>query len=93
MKIILVPFISFGYLCSFDAFEFIDTVSPRPILLIAGTKADTLYFSQVAYDKAKEPKELFLVEGATHVDMYDKPQYVEPAVKKLTEFYKKYLSE
>lgn len=87
----ITPFISFGYLCSFDAFEFIDTVSPRPILLIAGSKADTLYFSEVAMKKAKEPKELFIVEGATHVDMYDKPQYVEQAVNKLTEFFNKYL--
>lgn len=87
----IMPFISFKLLARFDAFEFIDTVSPRPILLIAGTNADTLYFSQIAYDKAKEPKELFLIEGATHIDLYDKPQYVEPAVKKLTEFFEKNL--
>ena len=43
------------------------------------------------YDIAKEPKELFVVEGATHVDLYDKPQYVDQAVAKLAEFFGKYL--
>lgn len=37
--------------------------------------------------KAREPKELFLIEGATHIDLYDKPEYVGPAVKKLTTFF------
>ena len=66
-------------------------ISPRPLLMIAGTKADTRYFSEMAIEKAKKPRELFLVEGATHVDMYDKEQYVDPAVEKLSNFYKQYL--
>jgi len=41
--------------------------------------------------KAKAPRELFLVEGAMHVDMYDKEQYVDPAVEKLSNLYKDYL--
>jgi fermentation-respiration switch protein FrsA (DUF1100 family) len=36
-------------------------------------------------------KELFIVEGATHIDMYDRPQYVTPAVAKLKEFFDKAL--
>lgn len=64
----------------------IETISPRPILLIVGSKADTIYFSQNAYDKANEPKELYRIEGATHVDLYDKMEYVGPAVEKLNDF-------
>ena len=82
---------SLDRLAAFDAFQFLDTVSPRPILLIVGSLADTIFFSQEAYDIAKEPKELFVVEGATHVDLYDKPQYVDQAVAKLAEFFGKYL--
>lgn len=82
---------SLDRLAAFDAFQFLDTVSPRPILLIVGSLADTIFFSQEAYDIAKEPKELFVVEGATHVDLYDKPKYVDQAVAKLAEFFGKYL--
>jgi uncharacterized protein len=59
--------------------------------MIAGTDADTLYFSEQAIAKAGEPKELFRIEGATHVDLYDKPQYVGPAVEKLADYFGKYL--
>jgi fermentation-respiration switch protein FrsA (DUF1100 family) len=45
--------------------------------------------SDEAYAKAREPKELFIVDGATHIDMYDKPQFVAPAVAKLKEFFAK----
>jgi hypothetical protein len=77
---------------SFFAFEALETISPRPILLIAGSKADSLYFSEDALKKASTPKELFLVPGATHIDMYDKPQYVEPAVARLKEFFGRHLA-
>lgn len=75
----------------YSSYEHVDMISPRPLLMIAGTKADTRYFSEMAIEKAKKPRELFLVEGATHVDMYDKEQYVDPAVEKLSNFYKQYL--
>ncbi|KQQ75697.1 hypothetical protein ASF73_07855 [Xanthomonas sp. Leaf131] len=77
---------------AFYAFEAMDSISPRPVLMIAGDKADSLYFSQDAYGKAIEPKELFLVAGATHIDMYDKPQYVGPAVQKLSNFFDSHLA-
>ena len=76
-------------LAAWDAFQYIDTVSPRPLLFIVGEKADTLYFTEDAYSKAKEPKEIFTINGATHVDLYDKPEYVNQVVRKLTEFFDK----
>ena len=77
---------------AFSAFDQIETISPRAILLIAGSNADSLYFSENAYQKASQPKELFLVQGATHIDMYDRPQHVEPAIAKLQDFFHKQLS-
>ena len=53
--------------------------------------ADTLYNRQDAYEKAKEPKELFVIPAASYIDLYDKPQYVTPAVVKLKEFFGKAL--
>ncbi len=54
---------------------------------MAGSKAVTLFWSEEAYQKAKDPRELFIVDGATHIDMYDKPQFVTPAVANLSEFF------
>jgi len=49
----------------------IKEVSPRPMLLIAGEKAHSRYYSEDAYKEAKEPKELIIVPDADHVDLYD----------------------
>lgn len=78
---------------AFFPFTQIETISPRPILLIAGSKADTKFWSDKAYELAKEPKERFIVEGATHIDMYDQLQYVNPAVERLNSYFKRYLVE
>jgi fermentation-respiration switch protein FrsA (DUF1100 family) len=77
---------------AFFPFEQLDTISPRPLLLIAGSRADTLFWSREVHQKAKEPKELFVVEGATHIDLYDRPQFVAPAVARLTAFFSQHLS-
>ncbi len=76
-------------LAAWDAFSHIDTVAPRPILFIVGSEADTLYFTNTGYKKAKEPKEIFTIQGATHVDLYDKPKFVNQAVTKLVDFFNK----
>jgi len=46
-------------------------IAPRPILLIHGENAHSRYFSETAYQAAAQPKELLIVEGANHVDLYD----------------------
>mgnify|MGYP001210803611 CR=1 FL=1 len=71
--------------------EHMELISPRPVLLIAGERAETLRFSQQAYDRAQQPKELLVIPGASHFDLYDKPEYVTPAVEKLAEFFGKHL--
>ena len=49
----------------------IDEISPRPLLLIHGQKAHSRYFSETAYKAAAEPKELIIIKGPNHVDLYD----------------------
>jgi len=49
----------------------IKEISPRPILLIHGEKAHSRYFSETAYAAAAEPKELVIIKGASHTDLYD----------------------
>jgi uncharacterized protein len=52
-------------------------------------KTDTLYMTQDAYQKASnaKSKELFLIDGATHIQTYLKPEYVSQAVDKLQTFF------
>ncbi|GAB6175565.1 alpha/beta hydrolase [Desulfobaculum senezii] len=50
----------------------IASISPRPILFIIGENAHSRYFSEDAFKKANQPKELVVVPGANHVDLYDK---------------------
>ena len=78
---------------AFFPFDQLDMISPRPVLLIAGSKADTLFWSQDVIKKAKEPKELHIVEGATHIDLYDRPQFVTPAIKKLAAYFGSHLGQ
>ena len=65
-----------------------DLIAPRPILLIVGTRAVTSWMSVHAYQRAQTAKELYWIEGATHVDLYDKDEYVTPAVAKLADFFR-----
>lgn len=51
---------------------YIQEISPRPILLIAGENAHSRYFSEDAYKAAAEPKELLIIKNANHVDLYDR---------------------
>ena len=50
----------------------IKEISPRPMLLVHGEKAHSRYFSETAYAAAAEPKELVIVPGTNHVDLYDR---------------------
>ena len=52
--------------------SYIKEISPRPLLIIAGEKAHSRYFSETAFENANEPKELVIVPNAVHVDLYDK---------------------
>jgi len=76
-------------LMAWDATDQIELIN-QPLLMIAGSKADTKYMTDEAFIKATNAKnkELFLIEGATHIQSYWKPEYVKKAVNKLLEFYK-----
>ena len=82
---------SLAPMMNFFPFTQIETISPRPLLFIVGENAVSKYFSEDAYEKAAEPKELFVVPGATHVDLYDQPKYLKITLPKLDTFFKQYL--
>jgi fermentation-respiration switch protein FrsA (DUF1100 family) len=68
---------------------YIREISPRPILFVHGEKAHSRYFSETAYAAAAEPKELVIVPGAVHVDLYDRKDKIP--FDKLTAFFKQHL--
>lgn len=76
-------------LMTWDATSNMDLIN-QPLLMMAGSKADTKYMTDEAFSKATnaKSKELFVIDGATHIQSYWKPEYVGKAINKLVEFYK-----
>jgi hypothetical protein len=70
---------------NFPLLNYVDTISPRPILFIMGENAHSRYFTEDAYKKASEPKELYIVPGARHIDLYDRTDMIP--FDKLTSFF------
>ena len=83
----LMPWSSIDRMTFFDAFQSAHLIAPRPLLLIVGRKAVTSWMSVNAYQRARAPKELHWIEGASHLALYDKEEYVGPAVARLTDFF------
>ncbi|WP_206617495.1 alpha/beta hydrolase [Geovibrio thiophilus] len=75
-------------LMNFDATNNMDLIN-QPLLMMAGSNADSLYMTQDAFKKAvnAKNKELFLIDGATHIETYWKPQYVNQSMEKLIQFF------
>lgn len=71
---------------NFRALDFIDEISPRPILFVVGDRAHSKAFSEKAYGNAAEPKELYFVEDAEHIDLYDRVDRIP--FDKLESFFK-----
>lgn len=78
-------FTSQSALMNFYPFAMIKEISPRPILFIVGEKAHSRYFSEDAYEQANEPKELYVVPEANHVDLYDQMDKIP--FNKITDFF------
>ena len=75
---------------NFYPFNDIETISPRPMLFITGDQAHSKEFSEDAFKRAAEPKELHIVPGAGHVDLYDRVNLIPWG--KLTAFFGKHLA-
>src|SRR3954470_13643572 len=75
---------------NFYPFNDIETISPRPLLFITGDQAHSREFSEDAYKRAAEPKELLLVPGTGHVDLYDRVNVIP--WDKLEAFFNRHLA-
>lgn len=85
----LFPMSSMDKMLAFSVFTLIPDLLTQPLLLVAGSIADTKIFSDQAYALSNGPKELFVIDGATHIDLYDVPEYLDQVVPKLASFFGK----
>lgn len=81
---------SMDLIFNYSSYAFNDLISPRPLLMIVGSEAETIYFSEEAIERAAEPKELFLVPGKTHISLYDD---LSGHIEKLVDFMTKALCQ
>ncbi|KAL6864053.1 alpha/beta-hydrolase [Trichoderma novae-zelandiae] len=75
-----VPPQSYDLMVSYDSFNLQHLIAPRPLLMIAGSEAQTLHYSRTAIGVARGPKELFVVPGKNHFDLYDNLRESGPKV-------------
>ena len=71
----------------FDAFSRLDLIGSRPVAMIVGRAAETSWMSIDAFQELAGPKALHWIDGATHVDLYDREKYVGQAVDILAAFF------
>lgn len=74
---------------NFNLLDYIDEISPRPILFIIGENAHSKSYSEVAYKKALQPKEIYTVKNADHIDLYDNVKLIP--FDKIESFFKENL--
>ena len=64
----------------------------QPVLLIVGERADSEWQTERLYQALPGPdKEIYTIPGYSHIDLYDRPGAVNPAIEKLTAFFKRTL--
>jgi fermentation-respiration switch protein FrsA (DUF1100 family) len=86
-----VPLVNFARILGFSAFSVADLVV-QPVLFVAGSQAESLWQSRETFDALKAAgKEFFIIDGANHIDLYDREPYVSQAVAKMSEFFAKHL--
>jgi fermentation-respiration switch protein FrsA (DUF1100 family) len=77
---------SLSYMVFFTGFDLVEAFLTQPLLVIAGSEAGSLWHSQELYAKAPGPKELVMIDGATHMDLYDGSR-VDEVVSALSPFF------
>lgn len=76
---------------AFSAFDGVASFLTQPALFITGSRAGSQWHSQDAYRLAKGDKDLFIVDGATHMTLYDGKEHVAQAVGRMAPFFKRTL--
>lgn len=88
----LCLFRGFADRLAFNSFALIPDFLTQPLLVIVGSKAGSRWMGEKAVELSTHEKELYVIDGATHVSLYDIPEDVNRAMAKLTEFFERHLS-
>ncbi|WZB75318.1 alpha/beta hydrolase [Achromobacter insuavis] len=73
---------------TYDAYHKAEAFLTQPILAVAGSNAGSKWMSDDLIARAaSQDKQLHVVNGADHMDLYDVPKYVDEAVSKLAPFF------
>ncbi|WP_419827545.1 hypothetical protein [Sphingomonas sp.] len=86
--------LSLGPLMAFDAFHLVGELLTQPIqVIVAGRLGTTFQFEdgKQLFARATNKKDMLVIEGAGHYELYDKDEYVDQAVERLAGFYMEYL--
>lgn len=87
-----IVFSGFDKLLRYDAFQMMTEMWSHPLLVFTGSLADTRPFAEQAVSLAGDlAEELVVVEGATHIDLYYKEQFVDPVVAQIADFFEKHI--
>jgi fermentation-respiration switch protein FrsA (DUF1100 family) len=88
-------FISMDAVMAFDAFYLIETLLTQPLQIIVGSQQGAFGSNRDGHElyqrAASTKKDLLVMEGASHFDLYDNPKYVDKAIEKFVDFYDTYL--
>lgn len=85
--------LSIRELLTFDAAIGADFIGPTPTLIVHGRTDDFCSpdGAQNAHDRISGTKELMWLDTTNHIDLYDEPAYVEPAIDRITEWMAEHL--
>jgi fermentation-respiration switch protein FrsA (DUF1100 family) len=90
-----LKFSSIDSIIGFDAFHLADILLTQPLQIIVGGVQGAFGSYKDGHElynrAASVKKDLFIIEGASHYDLYDKPEPVRKAVEKLGTFYRENL--
>ena len=79
----------------FDAFHLVDELLVQPLLVVGGRRGSTGQYEDglLLWEKARNREPLAVIEGAGHYGLYDRPEYVDPAVERLADFFVRRLGD
>lgn len=88
-------FTSFGNTVNFDAFHLADQLLTQPLLIIVGDKVGAFGSYRDGFElhnkAASKNKNIYVVKGSSHYDLYDQPKATYEALLQLIPFFKKNL--